>query len=358
MKDRTALIIMSSLMPGGAERVSLALAEYLTRRGWDVHLFVAAINRSAPRLYEVPPGVGLHYARRGTESGATRPLVNGLLLKKIIRELDPTWVISLGSQYRLLDLCGVFGRRRVLLSERNYPAEFYKTQKAMDEATDYYRRADKVVFQTEAAAVCFPDLDPRKVAVIPNAVPPQDERWRGAQGKGISFAGRLDTQKNPEMLLRSFALFSDARPGYRLDVYGDGPMRGRLESLAEELGVGQSVFFHGKVADVAARLSGSLMYVSTSDYEGISNSMLEAMGMGMPCVCTDCAGGGARLAIDDGESGLLVPRGDEAAMARAMGRVADDPVFAAHLSWGAMETASKFAPEGIYGRWAELLEEV
>lgn len=56
------------------------------------------------------------------------------------------------------------------------------------------------------------------------------------------------------------------------------------------------------------------MFVSSSDFEGISNSMLEAMGMGLPVVVTDCPVGGARMVIQDGVNGLLVPVGDTKTM--------------------------------------------
>lgn len=89
--------------------------------------------------------------------------------------------------------------------------------------------------------------------------------------------------------------------------------------------------FRGFSSHVLADIRTAAMYVLSSDYEGISNSMLEAMALGLPVIATDCPIGGSRMYIRDGVNGLLVPVGDEEALARAMGRLADEPAFGESL---------------------------
>ena len=350
------IIVMSSLLPGGAERVALDMAGYLQKKGNEVHLLVARVSDKCPMVYEIPEGVRAHYIKHGAENDLIRPIGNAALLCKLSKELSPDWIISLGSQYKLLKMTKMFGRRRVLLSERNYPKEFY-SGKEMQFVDGCYRMADAVVFQTNESAECFPGLSASRTWIIPNAVRFSVKNWSGQESNHIVFVGRLEPQKNPAMLIESFEMFLKTHKKYTLDIYGDGSLRSGLEHLADERGISPSVIFHGHSNGVLDKMASALAYVSTSDYEGISNSMLEAMSMGMPCVCTDCAGGGARLAISDGENGLLVPCGDTQAMSQAMSRIADSDAYARKLGDAARASMDRFAPDAIYGRWIEILED-
>lgn len=74
----------------------------------------------------------------------------------------------------------------------------------------------------------------------------------------------------------------------------------------------------GKLQMFWKKMSDSKMYVLSSDFEGIPNSLLEAMSIGMPVVSTDCSPGGARLLIENGVNGLLVKTGNSGELASAM----------------------------------------
>ena len=97
------------------------------------------------------------------------------------------------------------------------------------------------------------------------------------------------------------------------------------------------------------------MYINSSDYEGMSNAMLEAMAIGMPCICTDCPIGGASSVIVDGENGLLVPVGDSEALCNAMIKVAENPDISMKLSKNASEIREELSLETISKKWMELL---
>jgi glycosyltransferase involved in cell wall biosynthesis len=97
------------------------------------------------------------------------------------------------------------------------------------------------------------------------------------------------------------------------------------------------------------------MYVNSSDYEGISNAMLEAMAIGMPVVCTDCPIGGASATIRDGENGLLVPVGDTEALCDAMKRIIEDAVLSASLSENAAGIRDELSIERICVKWMDLI---
>ena len=96
------------------------------------------------------------------------------------------------------------------------------------------------------------------------------------------------------------------------------------------------------------------MFVSSSDYEGLSNSMLEAMAIGLPTICTDCPCGGARMVIKNGKNGLLVPVRDRASMKDAMKRIAESDVFSCSLSKQASKVREELSIEKIAELWEKL----
>jgi glycosyltransferase involved in cell wall biosynthesis len=159
---------------------------------------------------------------------------------------------------------------------------------------------------------------PEQYRVIPNGVDVQRfSAPREPLPGRVLFLGRLAAQKRPDLALRALARV----PGAELEVANDGPDRAALERLAAELGVASRVRFLGYRDDVPALLSRAACLLVTSDYEGASLVIPEAMAAGVPVVATRAGG------VEDvlGGGGVVVDRGDAAAVAAALERVLDDP---------------------------------
>ncbi len=352
------LVIVSSLLPGGAERVSLAICERLAMKGWEVHLLVSRLNKKTPAVYPVPDGVHLHACRIFSEFRPTRFFGNYLLLSFLMKKIKPNCVVSLGAQYKLIEQVGILGKEKTVLSERNWPRSEYGSQDEFDVAARRFEKADAVVFQTAEARNCFSEYHINRAVVIPNAAPNFDYEWVGGESKRIALVGRLFPQKNISMAIRSFYLFSMRHPGYVLDIYGEGPLLEELQQLSSSLGISDSVVFNGKSKRIYEALESCCLYISTSDFEGISNALLEAMSIGVPCVCTDCDGGGARLLIRDGFNGSLVSCGDEEGFARAMEEVLMSGEKMQTYSANAKQVKKEMSEDAIYGKWEALISEI
>jgi colanic acid/amylovoran biosynthesis glycosyltransferase len=179
---------------------------------------------------------------------------------------------------------------------------------------------------------------------------PYRERQPRAPGSvRLVSVGRLVEKKGIAQVLRALRLLVDrgVRAEYR--VFGDGPLRRRLEALAGELGLAERVSFEGRQAqerirgglDRADVLVAASVTAADGDEEGIPNVLKEAMASGMPVVGTRHAG--IPELIDDGVSGWLVPERDEAALAAAFTRLA-----AAPERWPAMGRAGREKIEREY----------
>ncbi len=151
------------------------------------------------------------------------------------------------------------------------------------------------------------------------------------------------------MLLRDY-------PEYKLRIFGEGECWQELIDHSKEKDLTGSVIFEGFDSNLHERIRSSKMFVSTSDFEGLSNSMLEAMAIGLPTICTDCDGGGARMMIQDHENGLLVPKGDVNAVYHAMKEIIENPDLAKKLSEEAYKIREELSAEKIVKKWMEVIE--
>lgn len=192
-----------------------------------------------------------------------------------------------------------------------------------------YRRAawwsHRLVYNSEAIAAAYEDalgFSRRKRWVVCNGAPVADGVERRRARHRFGAVGRLTEAKGAFDLLRAFAVVAGAVPSATLDFYGDGPARQSLQDLVASVGLDGRVRFMGHVKDRTKIFSAIDVYVHASHRESMPNSVIEAMGRGIPCVATDV--GGTREAVINEETGLLVPAHDTAALAAAMRRMVED----------------------------------
>lgn len=134
---------------------------------------------------------------------------------------------------------------------------------------------------------------------------------------------RLDPVKNQIMMLEAFARVHRVHPKTRLIIVGDGPERQKLEARAAKLGVKQAVIFTGFSAKPGLYLALMDLFLLSSDSEGTSMTLLEAMSLGLPVVATEA--GGTPEIVDHDVTGMLTPVGDCEAFASAIEAFLRDP---------------------------------
>lgn len=165
--------------------------------------------------------------------------------------------------------------------------------------------------------------------------------------------GRLHENKAFDVLLDALALVARAH----LWLAGEGPLRGALEAQARRLGIAGRVHFLGWREDTAALLAAADMLVCPSRHEPLGNVVIEAWSAGVPVVATASAGPAAL--IREGETGLLVPVDDSAALAAAIERLAGDPGLRTRLAAaGRAAHASEFSEAVVVARYRDFLERV
>ena len=203
----------------------------------------------------------------------------------------------------------------------------------------------------------FPAKIQKKSIVIPNPVGTDIPKpYEGERKKWVVSVARLNPQKNHKLLIDAFADFEMEYPDYELHIFGIGELEGKLRQQVKSLGIEHKVCFHGFSDTVREEIRDSAMFVLSSDYEGISNSMIEALAMGVPVISTDCPVGGSAAYIQNGVSGILTPVGDKAALTDAMKRVAANSEWAASLGRNAVKIKEVYGLSQIADRFLQAAE--
>ncbi|MGI6142226.1 MAG: glycosyltransferase, partial [Caldicoprobacterales bacterium] len=251
-------------------------------------------------------------------------------------------------------------KTRCIISERSDP---YSEQGVLlNSKRFFYRFADGVVFQTEGAKNYYRGrISPLKSEIIPNPIMIDKVSRIAYEDREniIAHVARLDVkQKRQDLMIMAFKRVAQVIPDVTLVFFGDGKDRGLLERMVSEHGLSERVKFAGKTLDVPEKIKNCRLFVSTSDYEGISNSVLEAMVLGLPVVATDASPGGTRMLIENGYNGVVVPVRDTKALSDSIVHLLRNPDIADTLGERAQEVATRYSPEAIIERWGVFIDRI
>lgn len=358
-KGRRILFLTHSLGGGGSERVTVNVANHLAESGWEVGVIPLVhslvdypLNERVARDISLPQGG--HRLVRGV-----RKLFH---IIGAVRRFDPDIIVSLGAGYGYLVLAQLFHRHKLITSLRNDPDFLFRGHRGRELAyRATFMLSTRIVFQTTGAAGYFSPRLRRKAEIIGNplreGLTHNDTPFARRSREIVSF-GRLLPQKRLDVLVSAFALFRQRFPTYTLTLFGRGPERDNISRLVASLGLEEVVKIEDFRRDIHERIRGSSMYVLSSDVEGVSNAMLEAMAIGLPAACTDCPPGGARETINRYETGALAEVGNARSLADAMESIAGSPERADSMITRGRLLLDEMSSSVVYAQWVRLLETV
>lgn len=348
MKNMKIVFVLPDMPGGGSERVVAMLANEYVKRGYQAAVLLFAGSHVA---YPLDERVEVFIAGQASGGNPLIQIKRLFQMRRYYRRNKGCYIFSFcvrGTIFSVLAAACI--PHRLLVAERNDPTRI-SGQRLRDWS---YRKAEKLILQTEDMRQCFSEDLRRKSAVIPNPVAEDMPKpFAGERCRKIVSVGRLQPQKNHKLLLDAFAEFHHNYPDYELHIFGVGELEEALRQQAERLGIGDKVVFRGFASNVQQEIRDCAMFVLSSDYEGISNSMIEALAMGVPVISTDCPVGGSRMYIEDGVSGILTPVGDRAALTDAMLRIAGNPEFARKLSANGTKIVKQYGLKKIADRFLE-----
>ena len=355
---------IGSLHKGGAERVFVNLAEYFQKIGYRVTM-VTQYRFPEEEEYAMPAGVRRVLSDLTEEELSNSRAVNLYRriqkLHRIWKREKPNLVLScIGKNNFMTVVTTMLTHTRSVVSVVGEAREEYPGRLMRMLANHLFLFADGIILQTERSRSFFHKRVGRRAVILPNSLNPDfiKARYEGERDKRIVSVGRMDANKNHEMMLRAFAALADRYPDHTLTIYGDGELRGYLENLAGQLRIADRVVMPGVIPDVAKQIEKASLFLLTSYSEGVSNALIEALATGLPVIATDVPSGGTVELIVDEVNGLIIPAGDEKALERAMDRLLGDADYADRLGREASKIQKRLAPERVNGLWREYFEKI
>lgn len=395
--NKSITFLMKQMVGGGAERVISLLCNELNKRNYEVTLLITHQSKAEANLSTLDPGVSVLSLTDEVKSSSEnkkkllmlkarlsakfRRVVlkrsdNQYLVKKYeIRNYDKVqWLKRFFSQKSrntlvaflydaiFLTLLSASKSDIIIISERSDPRQCMsgKTNQAFFQTM--FNRADAMVFQSPDVMQWYKDNLSITGKVIFNPLKPDlPERYVGQRKKNIVNFCRISSAKKLDTLIDAFDRFAEAHNDYELYIYGDpdDAEPDYMRFVENKISLAKSkekIHLLPARQDIHTEILDDSMFVSSSFFEGMSNSMLEAMAIGLPTICTDCPAGGARAVIRDHENGILVPVNDVQAMANAMKEVAEDAALAEKLSVNGTKIKKELAVDKIVNQWMEIID--
>lgn len=306
LRNKNLAIAIPSLGMGGAERVVSELANEFVQLGINVNIIMLDKDEV---YYQIDKKVKIHFV--DYNKNKNKFLRNRERIKKykeLLKKERIDVVLSFLTSANFLSILATRGTKiKVYVSERSDPNVNTNIIKIVRNLL--YLLCDGVICQTNDAKDYFPNCIQKKSKVIKNPIKENLPCWSDIQEheKIIVTAVRLEKFKNIPLLIQAFSNIEKQYKDYKLLIYGDGPEYKNIEEKINELHLKDKVILKGRSNEWHKQAVRSEIFVLSSDYEGMSNSLLEALAMGMPVISTDHPIGGAREVIENGKNGFLVP---------------------------------------------------
>ena len=370
-RSRKIAIVIHSLGGGGAERTLVDLTASWASRGDQVSIIT--LSHALDDAYALHPAVtrvvlDVAGESKGIFNGIVSNVRRVLILRRTLKSLAPDVLLGFMTTSSILAVFAALGLpASVIASEHTHPTHQALSALWRGLRRIAYPRASFVVTLTEGTAQWFKAHIPRaRLCVIPNPV-----TWPVANGqptiqpppkttnrKRLLAVGRLHPEKGFDLLLDAFKDVAVQCPAWDLIILGEGAARAALQSQIDNAGLTDRVSMPRRVGNMADWYASADLYVLSSRVEGLSNTLLESMAMGLPVVSFDCDTG-PRSIITHGRDGLLVtPNGDVYALAQALIELIRDESLQRRLSAAAPQVRERFSLVNVLSRWDQLLEEV
>jgi len=329
MKKIVILFFVPQLVGGGAEKVNMNIMKLLDKKIFEVHLVVASLNASVYK--SLPEDVIFH----NLESSKT--MFSILKLRNIVVSIKPDILFSSLIRGNIASMLALFGIRKkpyIIFRSPNSPKLLLENKQVgniQKKLLEYsYRKADHVIAQTpemKDELHIYHGIDEKKISVVLNPIDSENINQNihniknpfDKKSINVVAAGRVTYQKGFDILIKSFQNVVKENKFYKLHIIGqgEGVELSTLKKLVNDLNLEEHVFFLGYQSNPYKYFYFSDLYVLSSRWEGLPNTILENLYLKKPIISTTCIPYISSL-VQDGQNGFLVDVEDINGLSKAI----------------------------------------
>lgn len=321
-KDRKHLKILfvsGNLSDGGAQRVISVVASRLASEGHHVDLL---LFKRCSREYAIDERISIHSLAATPEEYDRIPLIKRIhKIRSFVKEHNPDVAVGFLEGGWGLYVSTIGMKMKTISSARVDPKIIFSKKGIRGFINRlWFRHSNRIVIQTESQRNNMPHELRNKCVVIANPISDmvfKCKKEEYSSAKKFVMVGRLTQQKNYELAIKAMQLVCCRYPDALLDIYGKGSEETVLNDLIKSSGLERNIHLMGWTTNAIKCYLKYDVYLLTSDYEGMPNALMEAMGVGLPCISSNCETGPAELILD-GKNGFLFPVADHQALADKM----------------------------------------
>ena len=357
MKSKKLLIITGSLGSGGLEKMTAMIANHFSQVGWNVAVLTLLQNsdnnfrtlseKVLVSNFKAPWDV-LHHKIK-----TIIPWIK--FIKENLKLHSPDTILCM--TFKIGALTGLSSRKykkKIVIREISDPKSKSRSQFFNKVLEFLCRKSKRFIFQTNWERSCFGKKTRLKSVVIPNPCEVKSKAPTLFDNRIICTSRLSYVQKRYDIVLKVFEIIANKYSNIELVIYGSGPDEQDIKDRAAKLPCFNRIHFEGAQKNIPEKILGARCFLMTSDYEGLSNSLLEACLCGVPCVSSDWPG--VESIISNGNSGLIYHRQDIQEAASCIEKIINDENLCSKLSNNGIKQRSEFEPQKIFSMYEDALE--
>lgn len=336
---------------GGMERSVCALASNMAERGHEVFLFTSDAPSTKPAFYLSPKVRRISYAHNGRRRHMAR-------FRQQILACAPHVCVSFAGDRRHLTWCAALLGTGIplVISEQCSPEAVENIFWNRPERLSVMAVADAVHILRPSSLNSLPTELRAKAHVIPNAVTIADPPSRSGENNLIIALGRLEKDKQYDLLIAAFALLAHDFPTWKIEIWGEGSQQARLRRDIDQANLDRRVRLCGLTKDPEQCYTRASVVCHPSRHEGFGLVVLEAMAAGLPVVgFAQCPG--VNDLVLDGQTGVLAQEMTPQALAVALRQLMSDADLRQSMGIEALQRARSYSADVVYAQWEKLLIE-
>lgn len=291
--NKKIVFFVGSMNWGGAEKVISILANHYAEQGWDTTIVMLL---SGNVVYKLDSRISLVSFSRENRSRMSNVFYWIKSIKKLIKNKKPDVIVSFVCRINILVLIAkIFSKHRcrVIVSERNDPRFDGRGKLASFMAEKLYPKADIIICQSSREKDFFSKKVQKNAVIVKNPVCLQIEPTIFSKKKHIIInAARFEKSKNQKMLIDAFAqvVKEGEQQDFILEIYGSGSLKDFLRKYVLNLHMDKAIFIKDSILNIQQEISNASIFCLSSNYEGMSNSLMEALLLGTPSISTNVSG--------------------------------------------------------------------